>query len=273
MITQSSLGISTACLYPTITEEALQTLLDMGFGVFEVFLNAQQEFSHEYLKALKKRADAYGAVFTSVHPYTSAMESMLLFGEYDRRTQEGIDLYKGFMESAAVLGAKYVVIHGQQRRGATPKLYDINACPPDEKYWNIFGRLYEAGNEAGAHPAQENVVTMKSSHPAFIRGMREYLGSNCAFVLDTKQCRLSGVKVEEMAAAMGSRLCHVHISDCRGQEYPCLLPGFGEFDFKAFFALLEDMGYQGRLVTEVYNFSYGEVREIEISRKKMINLF
>ena len=78
-------GISTACLYPMETERALDLLLGLGFRRFEVFLNCESELQRPFLRELKARADEYGAVFTSVHPFTSAMESSLLFGNYPRR--------------------------------------------------------------------------------------------------------------------------------------------------------------------------------------------
>ncbi|WP_159459774.1 sugar phosphate isomerase/epimerase family protein [Scatolibacter rhodanostii] len=272
MITKNDLGISTASLYPMHTEEALQTLLEMGFRVFEVFVNAQQEFSPDFMKELKKRADHYGAIFTSVHPYTSPMETMLLFGNYDRRTEEGIEIYKSFMEAAAHLGAKYVVIHGVHGRHAgshVPNKSGFNAIAADKGYWETFSRLYRAGRDIGAYPIQENVTAHKSESPDFIRSMKDYLQEDCAFVMDIKQCRLSGVPIEEMVKAMGEKLCHVHISDSKG-DFPCLVPGIGDYDFGKLFALLNDIGYTGKLVTEVYSNSYDDIQVLAESRQKML---
>ena len=106
-------GISTACLYPLETEKSLELLLQLGFRLFEVFLNAEQELAPAFLKGLREKAKEYGAEFVSVHPYTSSSESLLLFGNYPRRTAEGFALYRRYLEAAAVLGAGYVVIHGQ----------------------------------------------------------------------------------------------------------------------------------------------------------------
>ena len=75
--------------------------------------NCAQELSPAYLRELKNRAEAYGASFVSVHPYTSAIESNLLFGDYPRRTAEAFDFYRRYMAACAFLGGKYVVIHGQ----------------------------------------------------------------------------------------------------------------------------------------------------------------
>ena len=79
-------GVSTACLYPLETERSLDILLKLGYRRFEVFLNCMEELEPAFLRGLKEQADAYGASFVSIHPFTSAVESSLLFGDYPRRT-------------------------------------------------------------------------------------------------------------------------------------------------------------------------------------------
>lgn len=245
-------GVSTACLYPLEPERSLDLLLQLGYRRFEVFPNCMEELSPAYLRDLKSRADAYGAEFVSLHPFTSAMESSLLFGDYPRRTREAFDFYRRYMAAAAYLGAKYVVIHGQpQGHGKLP----------DEGYWQRFGELYRIGYEEGAFPAQENVRQHRGAAPAFIAGMRQYLGEDCAFVLDVKQCRMAGVEIGDMARAMGPRLLHVHLSD-GAPGRPCLLPGAGEMELTPFRRLLEGLGFGGVVVTEVYRDSFSQVKEL-----------
>ncbi len=249
-------GVSTACLYPLETEKALRVLLEQGYRCFEVFLNSFGEMERPFLAELKAMGDAYGARFVSVHPFTAVMESPLLFQTYPRRTEEGFRLYLKFLEAAAFLGAKYVVIHGAPQRSQWLE---------DEAYWERFGELTRRGRDTGARPAQENVRTYKSLDPAFLRGMREYLGDDCAFVLDVKQCRITGQPIEAVSAAMGDKLCHVHLSSCQGEKL-CLLPGEGDFDLVAFRRHLEGMGYTGAVITEVYRESFGQAEELGKSR-------
>lgn len=248
-------GVSTACLYPLETERSLELLLKLGFRRFEVFFNCMEELEPAFLRELKRQADAWGASFVSVHPFTSAVESSLLFGDYPRRTREAFDFYRRYMAAAAYLGGRFVVIHGQpQGHGKLS----------DQGYWERFGELYRLGDQEGAHPAQENVRQHRGADPAFIRGMGNYLGEDCAFVLDVKQCRLSGADVADMAAAMGNRLLHVHLSDW-DQDQPCLLPGAGQEDFSAFRTMLEGLGFSGTVVTEVYRHNFSQPEELKES--------
>lgn len=247
-------GISTACLYPMDTEEAFQLLLDAGYRVFELFVNAYEETCEPFLKRLKDRAQENGAVFTSLHPYTSPMESMLLFGQYERRTREGMELYKHYLGAAAYLGAPYVVIHGQ------PAAYKLLT---DAAYYERFAQLYQAGGAIGAWPAQENVRDHRSGDVDFIRSMRTYLKDDCAFVLDLKQCRIEGCRIEDMAQAMGERLVHIHLSDSIGEQV-CLLPGTGEYDLAPLCGILRANHYGGKIVAEVYRRN---IPDIEAVRK------
>lgn len=248
-------GISTACLYPMETEQALEKLLRLGFRRFEVFLNCMEELQQPYLRQLKQRAQTYGAVFVSLHPFTSAMESSLLFGDYPRRTKEAFDFYRRYLAACAYLGGHYVVIHGQPAG---------HGALSDQAYWERFGELYRLGDQEGAWPAQENVRNHRAADPRFLEGMRRALGEECAFVLDVKQCRLSGYPLKETWQAMGDRLVHVHLSDCTQQE-PCLLPGQGNFDFAAFRTRLEQGGFSGTAVTEVYRRNFQQESELKDS--------
>ena len=54
-----AIGISTSCLYPQATEEALETLGKMGVRTCEVFLNTISETTPEFIKILNK----FGIVF------------------------------------------------------------------------------------------------------------------------------------------------------------------------------------------------------------------
>lgn len=248
-------GVSTACLYPMETERSLELLLRMGYRRFEVFFNCMEELGNPFLRELKRRAEAYGASFVSVHPFSSAAESTLLFGDYPRRTQEAFDFYRRYMAAAAYLGGKYVVIHGQpQGHGKLT----------DEGYWERFGQLYRLGEEEGAYPAQENVRQHRAGTVDFVAGMARYLGDSCGFVLDVKQCRMAGASIQEMARAMGKRLVHVHLSD-EDEGRPCLLPGAGRFNHQAFRQLLEGQGFTGTVVTEVYRTSFSQLKELENS--------
>ncbi len=253
-------GASTACLYPMETEKSLKVLLEQGYRCFEVFINSFSEMERPFLSELKAMGEHYGAKFVSVHPFTSMYEKSLLFGSYPRRTEDGFAFYMKYMEAAAFLGAKHVVIHG------------IGGHLEPKAYWERFGELYRRAASTGARPAQENVRWFPEADPAFMKGMREYLGDDCGFVLDVKQCRVTGYPIEDMIEAMGDKLKHVHLSDARGEK-TCLLPGAGDFDMEGFRRQLERAGFDGSIVTEVYREVFGELDELGQSRAALEKAF
>jgi len=254
------LGISTASFYPMNTEDALAYIVKSGAPAAEIFLNSFSELEEPFLKKLSAIAKSGGTEIVSVHPFTSGLEACMLFSDYERRTHDSIEFYKKYMYAAAFLGAKYVVLHGQQLLSRM-KVYQVI---PEEKYFDRYAKMYTAGKEIGAVPAQENVFTHRSADPNFIRNMREHLGKECAFVLDLKQCHISNVKIYDMRNAMQDSLAHVHISDSV-EHSPCLLPGKGNFDFCAFSKELEKSGYSGNSVIEVYNNAYENIEDIRKS--------
>ena len=235
------IGISTACLYPMETERSLETLSSMGFEVYEVFLNTFRELKPDFLNGLKKIAGQGRIV--SVHPFTSAFESLLFFSDYIRRFEDGLSAYRYFLEAAVTLGARLFVLHGQRD-------YAYSAIT-EEDYFERYAALYRLGKTYGVTVAQENVNRFRSERPSFVKRMRRYLSEECAFVLDVKQAVRAGEDPYEMLTAMGERLVHVHINDnLPGRD--CLLPGEGQMDYRRMRELLDRYTYCGDIVLEVY---------------------
>lgn len=249
-------GISTACLYPMELEQALPTLISMDFQLFEIFINTISELDPGYLTELKQMTDDSGSQVKSIHPFTSGFESFLLFSDYERRSNDGLEFYKKYFYAANLLGAQILVLHGQ-RHGSL-----IAEC----NYFKHYTSLYELGKTFGVTVAQENVNLFRSDNCAFIKRMREYLHDECAFVLDIKQAVRAGQDPYEMCAAMGERLVHVHINDNKPNK-DCLLPGRGTMNFGVLKSQMTQFGYNGDLIIEVYRRNFGELRELKRAKQ------
>ena len=109
-----SFGISTSCLYPMITEEALELLGKSGVKTCEIFINSLSETTPEFAQKLNNIKNAYNLKITSVHPFSSFAETYMLFSEYKRRFDDALDFYKQTAEAASLLGAKIMIIHGSR---------------------------------------------------------------------------------------------------------------------------------------------------------------
>ena len=251
------LGISTACLYPMYTEQALKELIDQGFRLFELFLNSESERCQPLHKELKNILQESGSEVKSIHPYTSGFESFLLFTKYQRRFEDGIEFYKRYFEAAAYLGAKILVLHGDCH---TPQKSGVS----DEEYFERFAVLADEGRKQGICVAQENVNRFRSQNPDFIRRMTDYLHGRVHYVLDVKQAVRAGFDPYDMCAAMGKCLVHVHLNDNRTGE-DCLLPGEGTMDFMRLRTMLKEYHYKGDFVIEVYRNNFKGMKELKLA--------
>lgn len=246
-----NIGASTSNFYPLSTEESLNTVLKAGFRTVEIFFNASSELNPTFVGDLRRRADAAGAAVVAVHPYTSFMEPHFLFSIYERRAQDMLEEYKREFEAAAILGAPYLILHGDRE----------NSPLPIEASLERYERLYDLGQTFGVQLAQENVVRYRSADLAYLQAVRDTLKEKAAFVLDVKQCVRCGLSVEQVAQAMSDAIVHVHVSDHDGIR-DCLPPGQGTFDYTRLFSLLNERHYDGALMLELYRAGFKDERDL-----------
>lgn len=238
------IGISTACMYPMLTEKSLELMQSLGYDVFEIFVNSFSEVEHDYIDTIKSMLKDNGSELISLHPFISGDEPYLLFSDYYRRFVDSVDFYDRFFKCAAFWGAKYVILHGDRRTS-------INGIS-DIEYFERFAILAKHAQSFGVMLLQENVNAYRSQSVDFIAKMKDYLGDVALFNLDVKQTVRAGQDLTQMCLAMGKNLRNVHISDNLPGE-DCLLPGLGNMDYKAFFELLKSVKYDGACLIEVYS--------------------
>lgn len=241
-----NIGISTASLYPQLLEDALQAIGEAGVKKTEIFLNTFSEMSPAFVEKLCEIRDYYGLRIVALHPFTSGYEPFLLFQNYRRREQDGLDLYKRYFQIAARLGANIFVLHGDKREGQGLSLYE---------YCERFRRLSGIAATEGVMLTQENVNNFCAADPDYIRRMIESLGNTARFTFDVKQAVRSGFGVWEVYDAMRGHIAHMHLSD-HDETADCRLPGDGSFAFEKLFRIAAADGYDGDAMIEVYANSY-----------------
>ena len=246
-----SVGISSACFYPEISEKAVKFLCESGVSNIEIFFNSACELEGEIFKEICSCVKENGTRVVSVHPFSSAFEPFLLFSDYERRFLDGLELYKRYFNTCTCLGAQILVLHGDRA--------DRTYC--DERYFDRYHRLYTAAKEAGVTLAQENVCYCRSHDTDFLKKMRTALKDEVAFVLDLKQARRANIDYREYVEAMGERLIHLHANDF-DKTHDCLLPGKGILDFAEVYSALSAVGFGGDSIVEVYRGNYGEPYEL-----------
>ena len=247
-----NVGISSACLYPMLTEDALKLLVDNNVRHTEIFFNSFSELSSNFIGSLRRMLLPANLTIDAIHPFTSVAEPLLLFSSYRRRFEDSLDQYRKYFEAAQLLGCNKFVLHGDRA--------DRHSI--DEKeYFERFAKLNEIAKAYRVVVLQENVSNFRGRNPEFIRNMSEYLGDDVSFTFDVKQCVRANVDPFEMFDAMGSKIRHVHLSDNDDQN-DCLVPGRGNFDTAKLFEKLAGIGFDGTVLIEVYRQNFKEEKEL-----------
>lgn len=244
-------GVSTACLYPMLTEQALLELCKRDIKTVEIFLNAPCEMEKPFLRELKSMLEYYGTEAVSFHPFTCELETMLFFTGYPRRFKDGLEYYKKFFAAMEYLGAKIFVLHGG----------NIHNRFPEDMYFDRFLRFNEASADYGVTVAHENVSRCSGGDVDFLKRMKDALGDKAKFVLDTKQAVRFGQSPYEFIEKLGSSICHIHISD-HDEQSDCKLVGTGKLDYQRFIGALERSGVDAAVILELYSAGYGSANEL-----------
>lgn len=262
------IGISTSCYYPLETEKSLTLVGQSGVKTCEIFVNAPSEMKGDGLARLKSIRDEYGLQVRTVHPFSSAFESYLLFGNYPRRNRDGVELYKNYFEFAAQMGAEAVVLHGALSKfGISP-----------EEYAENYSALIEAGLSFGIYTAHENVKEHLCASASYLKKVADFVGENFRMVLDVKQTRRSHENEYEFIDLFPDKIIQVHVSDVpRGKNFStargdCVPPGQGEYDFAKLFCALGNAGYDKSCLVELYSHNYGEYSEVAEAAEYLKNL-
>ena len=254
------IGLSSAVFYPQKSEIAIDKLCKMGFRVSEFFYNCEYEISEEFLSQIKSVCETSGTEIISVHPFTAFAESVYFFSEYERRCEEQLAKYAEIFKRVKWLGAKYFTLHGDRAH----KGLGDDVCKLTCGGIQSLQKLSDAARQAGITLCLENVAWCKSANINYLKSVSENV-DGIGFTLDLKQARRAGVPWESYLDVMGDKLRNIHISDF-DENNDCLLPGEGLFDFRQFFSRIEEVGYKGDVIVEVYSSNYSDEKRISASK-------
>ncbi len=244
-------AVSTACLFPKATEEALYDLCLTGVHHVEIFLNAPSEAEPVFSHDLRRICDRFGATCTALHPWTAPDEGFMLFSPYKRRADDFIEQAKHIFEAMQTLGAKYYILHGAMQ----------GTCKDIQFYCERFHKLYTAGKALGITVTQENVYRYESANLRFLREFCRILGDDAALTFDVKQAVRAGMNPTEAIGAIGKFVQHLHISD-NGPLGDCLRIGSGRFRIVPFLSLMRKKGFDGTVTLELYRDAFDHAQEL-----------
>ena len=84
-------GVSTACLYPRVVEEALYDLALSGVSNVEIFINSHSELRRSFVDTMARLLHRFDMTCVSLHPFTCEIEPTMLFSNYPRRADDYLE--------------------------------------------------------------------------------------------------------------------------------------------------------------------------------------
>ena len=195
----------------------------------------------ERVMALRRQADALGVTYTHSHAP----------GNAGNRSEAQMRAF----EAAAILGARYIVVHPIHEMGG-------QIITDDAEFVRINVEatlpLLPIAERLGLTILSENILWGSSIHPKNIDDLVKAVDSPCfGWCFDTGHANCYGITpgvLRELDVVPLS----LHIQDTHGpgsgDEH--LLPGDGSIDWKEFLHILRDIGYEGELVLEAHHQSY-----------------
>lgn len=232
------IGMSTTCVYPLDPEHAFRLASLAGFDGIEVMVTRDE--GTQDAAALLELSRQFDLPILSIHA------PVLLLTHFVWGRDPQVKLERS-AQLASEVGASTVVVHPPFRwqAGYAENFLDI---------------VRATSATTGIEIAVENMFPWKFAG----KGLKAYSPSwdtttmDCdAVTLDFSHCSLSGYDSLEMAAALGSRLRHVHLCDGSGSldegrvydEH--LLPGHGNEPVAEVLAMLAKARWTGAIVAEV----------------------
>ena len=194
--------MSTAPFFLRPVREAFKHIADAGFDQVEVMVTRDPDTQDP--SSLFAAAATYGLSVRAVHA-PALLITRRVWGT------DPIQKVRKAIEMAEMLGASTVIAH------------------PPYKWQGRYSSWLT--DEMPALAAETStIVAMENMFPLRVRGvtgpsLRETaLDAYSHVTLDTSHAAVSGADILETAAAMGSRLAHVHLSDNSGKGWDSHLP-------------------------------------------------
>lgn len=245
-------GISTASLFRRFfTEDAIAKLNELGVQTTEVFFESYCEYNKEFGQLLKKvKGDI---AVHSIHTLTTQFEPTL-YSVNQRAREDSFKLLDGVLSAGEQVNAKYYTFHGGARIKRTPMVINF------ERVGKITNEIIERCKLHNMLLAYENVHWAYYNYIGFFNELKKY-SPQIKGVLDIKQARQSGVDYREFIKEMNSDIVTVHLSDIKESGKMCL-PGKGTINFDETFSMLNDVGFDGAMLIEVYENDFESLEEL-----------
>ncbi len=256
------LAFSTNAYTKHTLTEACDGIAAAGYKAVEVLADHPHAYPPTYseheARRLRERLESIGLEVVAVNANTAmayftplpeklTFEPSLISPDAQHR-QDRLDIFRGAMALANILGAPVVTITGGQPLAAeTDEVYR-------ERLLEGLEAVVEAADLAGVDLALEPEPGQFIETTADLKAILDEvdhprLGAN----LDVGHAWCAGDDPAEAARSLGPHLKHLHLEDIKDRVHFHLIPGEGgEIDFPAIRRALDETGYAGAAAVALY---------------------
>jgi sugar phosphate isomerase/epimerase len=244
------IGLSTGCFYRTPLVDCLETIRHSGFSMIEVVFSPPH-LDYRDPKAAREAALHIEALGMEAYSFHAPFGPDIDISSPDlARREHALDEILRAVESAAVLGVHYFVIHPGPENSEIPsreeRLVRIeNVCA-------VLDRVASRCTEVGIHCVLEN----KLPHLLFGQSadllwiLASLQGDRVGACLDTGHAFLAG-DLQQLVLKMAPYLRLLHVHDNKGHGDDHLPPGDGRIDWPALLKELSAVHFHGAFILEL----------------------
>jgi sugar phosphate isomerase/epimerase len=257
--------------YPPPVEDTIDHIKEMaelGFSALELEAIGKENIKYlfENKEVVKDALTQYGCsvpVFCVVLPRLGAD-----LAEWEQA--ECLELFEMGCQTARFFGAKGVLDNGpllpldypsdmpvmRHYSGAQVSGLHLPTSLNWDTYWNKLTKTYryacaiaaKYGLDYHLHPCEGCLTATTDSFLYFSQAVN---APNLMFNLDTSNQFLVRDNLSLSLIRLKDRISYIHISDNSGQKTEHLPPGKGQIDWDAFFSVLKEISYKGRIAIDV----------------------
>jgi len=218
-----------------------------------IFAESVEQVSAGRRKEIADIAGANGLEIIGLH-WLLASPKGLSLSSPDRSVRErSIEYLKALARFCGDVGGKVMVFGSPKARDIPPSSgYEETFRRVEDCFASILPVLKDRGVVLALEPLTLKETNFINSAQEAIRMIEEIGHPNFRLNLDVKAMSAENKPIPEVIEGSGRHLVHVHVND------PNLLgPGSGEIDYAPIREALREIGYEGYLSVEVFDFSPG----------------
>ena len=232
---------------PRIGHEAIPLMAELGFDYVELPLAQLMELSEKSFQELLNRIKTSGIPVDANNNFFPA--SVRLTGE-NADLNKALDYAKHAVQRTAAMGAKIIVL-GSTGAKNIPLGFPYERAM--DQLLELLSKLQDLVQPAGITVALEAINSQESNFIISVTEAHNIVKKlsleNIKLLADYYHMRMEN-EDQKIILNTGKDLRHIHIAAKNGRLFP--LPNDNE-DYKKFFALLKNTGYNGRISIEAFS--------------------